>query len=372
MSLSKEQYDRIMNEYAGIRDRNRHALEKRRMQAYARIPALRELEQRTPSLAVDLLRRRLSGGLPDQTGSPAGSASEGRSPAPAGSAASGKRAGTQAFAEADPPASAEAGKKGLRGTASFRDTAAQIARRRRELLTSNGFPPDYLEMTWDCPDCRDTGYIGTEKCHCLRRRETSLLYDQSHLEAMAETADFSLLSESYYTDGDLERFRVARRLCMRFAKEFDSCYRNLYLYGTVGTGKTMLSVCVARALIETGHSVLYFSAASLFDRLADCTFGSGPRDDLREFTGDLYTCDLLIIDDLGTEFTNAFVASSLFTCISERDMNRRPTIISTNLSLRDLQTRYSDRVFSRIASTYEICKLTGRDIRLQRRRRNSR
>lgn len=96
------------------------------------------------------------------------------------------------------------------------------------------------------------------------------------------------------------------------------------------------------------------------------------RDSLRAFTADLYGCDLLIIDDLGTEFTNAFVASQLFSCISERGLNRHSTIISTNLSLREMQSRYSDRVFSRITSTYEICKLTGKDIRLQKRRRSRR
>ena len=329
VSLKKEQYDSIMSEYASSRDRHRRALEKRRMEAYARIPALQELEQRTPALAVETLRRRLNGTSQAAPGSP-------------------------------------------RGTASFRETAAEIKRTRRRLLEENGFPPDYLEMTWDCPDCHDTGYIGgegREKCHCLRRRETAILYDQSHLDALAEGAYFSALSESYYTGTDLDHFRAARRACERFVEEFDRTYRNLYLYGTVGTGKTMLSVCAARELIERGKTVLYFSAASLFDRLADCTFGSHERDGLREFTADLYGCDLLIIDDLGTEFTNAFVASQLFTCISERELSRRPTIISTNLSLRELQARYSDRVFSRITSSYEICKLTGRDIRIQRRRR---
>ena len=316
-----------MIEYAAVRDRHRRALEKRRMQAYARIPALQELESRTPALAVSLLRKRLS------------------------DAGSGSSSGTE------------------EESFSFRKTAEEISRRRTELLTENGFPGDYLEMTWDCPDCRDTGYIGNEKCHCFRRRETSILYDQSNLEVLASDADFDTLSEEYYSGEDLEHFRSALRICRRFVQEFDTVHRNLYLYGTVGTGKTMLSVCAARALIESGHSVLYFSAASLFDRLADCTFSSGSRDDLREFTHDLYGCDLLIIDDLGTEFTNAFVASQLFSCISERGLNRRATIISTNLSLRELQARYSDRVFSRITSTYEICKLTGRDIRLQKRRR---
>lgn len=319
VSLKKEQYDSIMNEYAAIRDRHRSELEKRRMQAYARIPELQELEERTPSLAVGLLRKRLR-----QEG------------------------------EAD--------------TASFRETAARIARKRAQLLADRGFPPDYLEMTWDCPDCRDTGYTAEGKCHCFRKRETAILYDQSNLQALTENAGFSLLSESYYTGEELRLFRHARRTCELFVKNFDKGPRNIYLYGTVGTGKTMLSVCVAKALLELGKSVLYFSASSLFDRLADCTFGSGSRSDLREFTSDLYSCDLLIIDDLGTEYTNAFVASQLFTCISERELNRKPTIISTNLSLKELQARYSDRVFSRITSSCDICKLTGRDIRLQKRR----
>lgn len=332
MSLKKEQYDSIMSEYASIRDTHRRELEKRRMQAYARIPALQEMEERTPSLAVGLLRKRLS------------------DPAPASDPV------------ADPEA--EAGS----ATSSFRETAAQIARERARLLTENGFPAEYLEMEWDCPDCRDTGYIGSRKCRCLRRRETAVLYDQSHLDALARETSFADLSEEYYSGEDLTRFRSARKICMRFTEEFDQVYRNIYLCGTVGTGKTMLSVCAAAALIEKGKTVLYFSASSLFDRLADCTFSSGTRNDLRDLTMDLYTCDLLIIDDLGTEFTNAFVASQLFTCISERGLNRRPTIISTNLSLRELQARYSDRVFSRITSSYEICKLTGKDIRLQRRR----
>ncbi len=319
MSLNKEQYDRIMTEYAGIRDRHRRELEKRRTRAYARIPELQQLEDRTPSLAVDLLRKRLA---------------------------------------QDPAA-----------PLSFRETADRISRRRTELLTQNGFPADYLEMTWDCPDCRDTGYIGREKCHCLRRRETAVLYDQSNLETLAAGAGFASLSEEYYSGEDLEHFRSALRTCRLFVRDFPREHRNIYLYGTVGTGKTMLSVCVARALIEQGYSVLYFSAASLFDRLADGVFSSGARDDLREFTRDLYSCDLLIIDDLGTEYTNAFVASQLFSCISERALNRRSTIISTNLSLRELQARYSDRIFSRITSSYEMCKLSGKDIRLQKRRR---
>ena len=137
-----------MIEYAGTRDRHRHELEKRRMRAYARIPELQELDRQTPSLAMDQLRKRLSGAPADKS--------------------------------------------------SFRETAAQISRRRTELLTENGFPPDFLKMTWDCADCQDTGYIGREKCHCLRHKETAILYDQSHLDQLAEGAVFAALSEKYY------------------------------------------------------------------------------------------------------------------------------------------------------------------------------
>ena len=130
MSLNKDQYDNIMADYARIRDRHRRELEKRRTQAYARIPALQKLEEQTPALAVDQLRRRLRSS--------------------AGSSGPGSGAGSIPGAPAD--------RKDQK--TSFRETAAQITARRIRLLTENGFPADYLEMKWDCPDCRDTGYIG--------------------------------------------------------------------------------------------------------------------------------------------------------------------------------------------------------------------
>ena len=155
------------------------------------------------------------------------------------------------------------------------------------------------------------------------------------------------------------------------AAEFDEVYRNLYLYGTVGTGKSFLSVCIARELLESGHSVLYFSAAALFDRLSMYSFDPKVREELRSFTSDLYGCDLLIIDDLGTELTSQFISAQLFTCLNERHLSRKSTVISTNLSLKEMQARYSDRVFSRITNDYDLYKLTGNDIRVLKRRLRS-
>lgn len=145
---------------------------------------------------------------------------------------------------------------------------------------------------------------------------------------------------------------------------FKSSYQNLFFYGTVGTGKTFLSNCIAKECLDTGCSVLYFSAASLFELLSRNTFNYKAREDMDALCADLYGCDLLVIDDLGTETATALTLSHFFTCINERLLRQKSIIISTNLSLEDCRNRYQDRIFSRIASNFEFCKLTGPDIRM--------
>jgi DNA replication protein DnaC len=139
----------------------------------------------------------------------------------------------------------------------------------------------------------------------------------------------------------------------------------------VGTGKSFLSGCIAKELIENGHSVIYFSASGLFETLSQFSFDYKNKDELHGIYEDLYSCDLLIIDDLGTELTNNFVTSQLFSCLNERHMRRKSTIISTNLSLEELRNRYSDRIFSRITSNYNLCKLSGPDIRIYKKLKKS-
>jgi DNA replication protein DnaC len=149
-----------------------------------------------------------------------------------------------------------------------------------------------------------------------------------------------------------------------YVKTFATSYRNMLFLGSVGGGKTFLANCIAKALLDKGYSVIYFSAFRLFELIADNTFRHNDPEERGGFFSNIYDSDLLIIDDLGTELTNQFVSAQLFACINERHLNRKPTVISTNLSLEDLQKRYSDRVFSRITSGYICCKLTGKDIRL--------
>ena len=166
---------------------------------------------------------------------------------------------------------------------------------------------------------------------------------------------------------DYRRSDTARRAynaARNFVRDFDLRFQNLFLYGNTGVGKTFLSHCIAHDLLETSHCVLYFSAFDLFDRLAQTAFSRKSEPD----PGDefIFDCDLLIIDDLGTELTNSFVSSQLFLCINERIARRKSTIISTNLRLEDFSSTYSERTFSRIASNYQMLKLIGKDIRIQK------
>lgn len=249
---------------------------------------------------------------------------------------------------------------------------ALIRAKKTNLLSRAGYPADYLSIQYTCPLCKDTGYMDGVKCACFRQASVSLLYEQSGIRELLKQDNFDTLSYEYYEGEDLTHFQNAVTTCKNFIRNFNSDYHNLFFYGTVGTGKSFLSGCVAKELIEKGNLVIYFSATRLFNELSRCAFQRENRGELNSFLDDLFECDLLIIDDLGTELTNSFVASQLFSCLNERHIRKKATVISTNLSLQELSDRYSERIFSRITSSYEICKLSGPDIRMYKKRQLSR
>lgn len=235
---------------------------------------------------------------------------------------------------------------------------------RNSLLRAKGYDPSYVKPVFTCPDCEDTGYIDGQKCHCFLQQETELLYNQSNIREFLKTENFSHLRMDLHEGDDLEHFKAAVDTCHAFVDNFDKDYTNLMLCGTVGTGKSFLSGCIAQQLLENGKSVIYFSATDLFEAMSDNAFHRSTSGDSIP-NSDLYDCDLLVIDDLGTELTNQFVCSSLFTCLNERHIRRKPTIVSTNLKLSELHERYSDRVFSRAVGNFTILKLTGPDLRIK-------
>ena len=154
-------------------------------------------------------------------------------------------------------------------------------------------------------------------------------------------------------------------ICHQFIRDFDKTFSTLFFYGDTGVGKTFLSHCIAKELLDSTHSVIYFSAQELFQNFADKRFHRN-YDSVDYSTDHIYDCDLLIIDDLGTELTNAFVNAELFSCINERLINQKSTIISTNLPLESFASAYSERIFSRISNGYTMLKLFGKDIRVQK------
>ena len=274
----------------------------------------------------------------------------------------------KALDEAVSATSLSYGKRLIEGDASALDALkselANLVAQKESLLIESGFPKDYLKMQYDCPACKDTGYIQGEKCACLQHQILSLMYEQSNIAKLLETDNFSTLSEKYYEGEDLQRFRDAVSLCHTFVNQFETTKDNLFLYGNVGVGKSFLSCCVAKELLDRGYSVLYFSSSHLFDVLKENDFGKDYKENLYTSKEDIYNCDLVVIDDLGTELTNSYISTRLFSLINERILRNKSTIISTNLSLKDLRELYSDRIFSRITTKYKLCKLSGPDIRI--------
>lgn len=316
MPLTNSQYDAIMRSYEEKQRASRYRLEKNTLEVYAKIPSYEELERQSATISIEHGRRLLNG----------------------------ERGALEEL------------KKNLR----------ELSERKAFLLRKNGFPADYLTPTYTCEKCQDTGYVDNQKCNCFRTAEIELIYEQSHIKNMLKTENFDFLSYDYYVDDELEKFKKAVQICQNFVENFHLDYRNLFFYGTVGTGKSFLSCCVAKELMDKGNLVIYFSASQLFDTLSKSTFDKDSTEALSGISEDIYECDLLIIDDLGTELTNAFVSSRLFSCLNNRHMRKKATIITTNLSLGELRDRYSDRIFSRITSNYTVCKLTGPDIRMKK------
>ncbi len=323
MPLTNTQYDAILRQYQEKQIRNKRAQDQRIRKAYSRFPRLAEIDGEIASLSLRKARILLS-----------------------------------VSSEPD---------------FDLQQAIGELGQERRALLLSQGFPEDYLELHYDCPRCRDTGFVGNQKCSCFRRAETALLYTQSNLQDILAEENFDHFRLDYYSDeivnpasgrSSRETAALALRCAREFVRDFSEQFENLCFYGDTGVGKTFLSHCIARELIETGFGVIYFTAFDLFDLLEKYKFASS--DEIREAHAHIFDCDLLIIDDLGTELTNSFVASQLFLCINERIIRKKSTILSTNLSMEQFQETYSERTFSRILSHYKMIRLFGNDIRIQK------
>ncbi|MBQ9609291.1 MAG: ATP-binding protein [Lachnospiraceae bacterium] len=258
----------------------------------------------------------------------------------------------------------------------IKNKAKELSHERSLLLTSSGYPADYLSPIYDCPVCQDTGFVNQQKCSCFRMKIIDALYIQSNMQNVFEKENFGTFSTQYYSkevpeskgyspyDNIISILERAHNFIDSFDKKNTA---GILIYGETGLGKTFLTNCIAKELLDREHSVFYLSTNELFDQiLSNYIMNNNP--DYEDLYNYLYTCELLIIDDLGTELTNNFVRSQLFEIINKREISGRKTLISTNLSMKDLRDRYSERIMSRIIDNYTVFNIYGDNIRYQKRK----
>ena len=325
MSLTNAQYDEIMRGYQAKQLRNKRLANERLANAYKQEPHLKEIDEYIASASVSSVRKMLNGD-------------------------------TNAMSH-------------------LKQELSKLRTEKATILKRMGLRADYFNEVYTCFDCKDTGYINGKKCHCFKQQIIDIIYSQSNIKGILSQENFSKFSYAYYSDelinpanglSALQSAKHAVKECHRFIKEFDKKPNNLLFYGDTGVGKTFLSNCVAKELLERGKSVIYFTAFQLFDILSKGTFQKDS--DAIAAHQNIYDCDLLIIDDLGTELANSFTSSQLFLCVNERILRQKSTIISTNLDMKQLADLYSERTLSRISINYCILKLFGDDIRILKRK----
>ena len=306
MALNNSQYDEIFRSYDAKQLKAQHQLEERTKAAYERSPELKALDASIAEISVASARRLLDG---------------------------------------DSSALSE-----------LKAELKNLRTRKKALMKELSLPENYFEPVYECPDCKDTGYIDGKPCHCFKQQAIDLIYTQSNIKDILARENFSTLSLDYYSDSNvnpatgltsLATAKAAVARCHEFVDQFDATFANLYFFG------------------DTGHSVIYFTAFQLFDILSKGVFEKDA--DAIATHQNIFDCDLLIIDDLGTELSNSFTTSQLFLCLNERILRQKSTIISTNLNMNQVADIYSERVLSRISNSYTIIKLFGDDIRLKKR-----
>lgn len=243
-----------------------------------------------------------------------------------------------------------------------------LQEQKKAILTKNGYSENALDVQYTCPACKDTGFIGSRRCKC----HNELLKDieRSNLAKIAPLEDctFETFDTRYYPEQVMEngisprdKAEKIKNSCSRYAVNFSRAAKNIMFMGGTGLGKTHLSLAIANVVINKGYSVVYGTAQNILSDLQNENFG---RDDnLRYYERAVLNCDLLILDDLGTEFKSSYTVACLYNIINTRLSAKLPTIISTNFTLDELEEKYDQRITSRITGEYSQLILVGNDIR---------
>lgn len=320
MALTNSQYDELMREYNRIQLKNVHIATKREEEVYAALPELNSINDELFQHRNELFTSMLSGS----------------------------------------------------NSKDIADRIAALEDKKHNLIASR-FPKGYLEPVYDCTACRDTGFIDNKPCNCFKKAAIELLYRQSNHKNVNREHTFSKFNYDLFSKtpnaltgvSDYDNIKKVTEYCMNFVRDFDNTSDNIFFYGNPGVGKTYITDCIFNSLISSLHSVIYLTAVEFFTLLDNAKFDNEVKTNVSDtLYNSLLDCDLLIIDDLGTEPVNTFSQSNLFYYINDRLLREKSTIISSNLSPEALRDMYSDRVYSRIYGEYTRFKIYGRDLRL--------
>ena len=254
------------------------------------------------------------------------------------------------------------------GLLRLKEEIGKLHKEKKALLETAGYRIEDLEEEEHfCPLCQDTGYVDGKKCQCFLKLQGELLYRQSRMGAVLERENFSKFQLERFDNKEKlgqcgnktlrEYIKEIRDYLTNYCEEYPKNNRSILFTGSTGTGKTYFLHSIAKALLDRGVSVLYFTATGLFEYFSKRMREEDTEDYIEEV-------DVILIDDLGTEFSNSFTTSRFFALLNQRILDRKTMLISTNLNFKELRETYSDRVVSRFMSDYEIIPLYGKDQRL--------
>ena len=243
-----------------------------------------------------------------------------------------------------------------------------LQKKRGELLVAHGYPADYSDVKYECEKCNDSGFVDNKICSCMKKALVLAGFENSGISALIKTQDFDSFSLEYYKKNPkhYEIMKHNKEFLENYAEGFDqNSSPSILLMGGTGLGKTHMSSALAKRVIEKGNDVFYTGAIELFSQFENQRFRSYSQEE-NDTVQRCFDCDLLIIDDLGTELINQFSVSTLYNLINERISKKKPTVISTNLSQKDILQKYTDRIASRIFGEYIVLPFMGEDVRKQK------
>ena len=232
--------------------------------------------------------------------------------------------------------------------------------KRDALLAAQGLPIHYLQPDYSCEKCEDRGFSEGRLCDCVKKRACELSFAALNLKAPLADCGFDRFSLDYYNGDARPAMQTVVEYCRRYAENFEPGCGNLLLLGRTGLGKTHLSLAIAKEVITKGFSVIYGSALNVLHQVEREHFG---REENGNTMDRLCGCDLLILDDLGAEYASPFITSAVYNVINTRLLEKKPLVISTNLSPAELERRYGERVVSRFISEYTPLQFAGEDVR---------